>query len=251
METKRSKTARQQVIANQQQLQSVLKGKQDIETQFVYKTKYTYRNTTTTEPVSPPRTGTALHAACLEDNITAVQQLLHAGANVNARDSVGLTPLSQCKSYEVVKLLLDAGADVHTTSDNGSSPFLALVHRADPSAVQLMLQAGPDIHARNINNTMPLHIACQSNKADVVQLLLQAGADVNAKNKWNVTPLHWACEVNKADVVQLLLAAGADTKATDVDGETLEDWIRDNEDAHRIKALLLQVCCHPPQSNAA
>ena len=71
---------------------------------------------------------TALHFAAQEYAVDAVKALLKAGANVDAKDDYGNTPLGKAVYYndevgEVIKLLLDAGADKNLENNYGVSPI--------------------------------------------------------------------------------------------------------------------------------
>lgn len=65
---------------------------------------------------------TPLHMACTRDAIEDVRVLLAAGANVNAQDEIGMTPLMRAVysvNLEMVNLLLGAGADPYAKSEFG------------------------------------------------------------------------------------------------------------------------------------
>jgi ankyrin repeat protein len=62
---------------------------------------------------------TVLHVACELRQVTAARQLVEAGADVNATADDGSTPLMSTKSADLAKLLLDSGADVELTDDRG------------------------------------------------------------------------------------------------------------------------------------
>jgi truncated hemoglobin YjbI len=71
---------------------------------------------------------TALHMAARRDNVEVAGALLDCGADIEARDSVGETPLRRavnCNQIGVVTLLLARGADIHSTGSKGITPLLA------------------------------------------------------------------------------------------------------------------------------
>jgi ankyrin repeat protein len=69
--------------------------------------------------------------------------------------------------------------------DQASGGSTALHHaawRGHADVVKLLLQAGADVNAKTRSNSeTPLHLAAMHGHTDVIQLLLQAGADVNAR----------------------------------------------------------------------
>ena len=71
---------------------------------------------------------TALHMAARRDNQEVAKALLDCGANLEARDSLGETPLRRavnCNKIRVASLLLANGADVHSAGSKGLTPLLA------------------------------------------------------------------------------------------------------------------------------
>ena len=83
---------------------------------------------------------TALHMAARRGNVEAAQALLECGADLEARDSLGETPLRRsvnCDKTQVAALLLQWGADVHSTGSKGLTPLSA----ARSSAMKQLLRA--------------------------------------------------------------------------------------------------------------
>ena len=71
---------------------------------------------------------TALHMAARHDRADAAAALLNCGANIEARDSQGETPLRRavnCGKLEVAAVLLRYGADVHSPGSKGLTPLTA------------------------------------------------------------------------------------------------------------------------------
>ena len=150
-------------------------------------------------------------AAARGCSVMEVQRLLAEGAQVNAADASGLTPLHVAGDSETAKLLLGAGADVNAGDKNGRTPL----HKAKSETVQLLLSAGANVNARDNNGRTPLH-----NVTGTTQLLVDAGADVNARDRDGKTPLHVAAHDYDAYWLKLLLEAGADAHAADQGGNT-------------------------------
>jgi len=71
---------------------------------------------------------TALHMAARRGNVEVAGALLDCGANIEARDSLGDTPLRRsvnCEKAEVARLLVSRGADIHAKGSKGITPLLA------------------------------------------------------------------------------------------------------------------------------
>ncbi len=163
-----------------------------------------------------------------EITLEQIKTCLNNGADVNARDWVGATPLHEVagKSFEVISLLLKAGADLNARSALGGTPLHQVAKwNRDPKAIIALLDAGADLHARDDWGNTPLHNAANINhNPEVIVVLLNAGADVHARNRddWQGrTPIHEAADGwDNSEVIIVLLEAGADVNARDKDGRT-------------------------------
>lgn len=84
-----------------------------------------------------------------------VQDLINMGANVNARNNYGETPLMYACGYysgvnaSVVKVLLDAGAYVNTSDNYGETPLMYAAKYGTPQVVGMILNAGANVNAKD------------------------------------------------------------------------------------------------------
>ena len=95
--------------------------------------------------VLPPQMESALHLAAHEGFSDIVELLIRAGADVNARDAKGWTPLfdaASSGSLAIVKRLIDAGAEVDPVDREGHSPALWAALAAKAGIVQYLLELG-------------------------------------------------------------------------------------------------------------
>ena len=167
-----------------------------------------------------------------------VQEFLDLGADVNATDSdrYGWPPLVAAarfsKNPEVVTLLIKAGADVNTKSEDGvTALYMAAFGNENPEVFTVLIKAGADVNAKGRDDMTPLLVAAVSNvNPEVITLLIRAGAYVNAKtDEGGLTPLHFAATFNEnPEILTLLIKAGADVNAKDNYGKTpldsASDW---------------------------
>lgn len=126
---------------------------------------------------------------------------------------------------EIVKFLLDAGADVNAVNGDSSSSTTALIAAAGnghSEVVELLIENGADLNAQDWHGTALINSAMEG-RSDIVKLLLLAGADVNIKNKYGETALWFAVKEVQSEIVKLLLDAGADVYVkTDEDKTIIE-----------------------------
>ena len=172
------------------------------------------------DPNAPNDSGlTPLHAGAWNSNPMVVSHLLDAGADLNARENDGYTALhyaaAQSGNGRVVKALLDRGADPLAESNDGRTPLhSALSYRADSSVVSTMLDAGADEHLT------PLQLAALQGDTMALARLLNDGADPNETDRYGWGSLHFAVPQGGLEVVSALLAAGADPRAPTISGAT-------------------------------
>ena len=110
---------------------------------------------------------TPLHMISVEKDIRSpkiISLLLQAGANVNAKDAKGNTPL-HCACYtgnaQVISVLLEEGADVKLVNHNGGTPWILAGSfcRKHSECIGLLLQAGANAREQESDGTSLLHDA--------------------------------------------------------------------------------------------
>ena len=167
---------------------------------------------------------TALHWAGQEDYPNMVKVLIDAGADMDAEDENGCSPLllaSKQGCLDTVKMLLKAGADVCAADNKGATCLALAVCNGHTETVRYLLCL-PEVDANQSTNrgSTSLHLAVSQKHSDVVGMLIDAGADIEANREgMSYTTLRCACEVGEREIVRMLLEAGADLCATDDDGD--------------------------------
>jgi len=165
----------------------------------------------------------SLNEAVRIQDIVLVKALIDSGADVNAGDELGETPLHDAvvRDYgEISMLLIEKGADVNAPDVRGLTPVHAAAWGGYGDMVDLLISKGADIDARDKDGLTPLHTAALAGRLETVALLIAKGADVNAKSEKNLTPLHAAALGGDRETAAFLIDKGADVNARSIDGLT-------------------------------
>lgn len=154
-----------------------------------------------------------LHNASKFGYLDIVQELLKAGAHVNASDNKGDTPLhfaSEQGHTEAIQILLDCGADINAANHKGETPLNLAIEHNNLEIIQMLLDYGADVNTNDF-----LWEASERGDLKVVKMLLKAGAHVNGSSNETVTPLWVASSLGRLDAVEALLQADADVNIPD------------------------------------
>ncbi len=139
--------------------------------------------------------------------------LIARGADVNAQDEFGKTPLhgaAECGNQDIVEFLLDCGADVNSLDLSKSSPLFEAARLHNPQAAKSLLARGASVNLTDTSGWTPLlRVFQQSGNDEIVRVLVTYGADVNVRGCRGESPLHLAVAQNNKYLVELLLVHGA------------------------------------------
>ncbi|XP_070546117.1 death-associated protein kinase 1-like [Ptychodera flava] len=147
---------------------------------------------------------TALHLASEQGHVDVAQMLIKCGADVNAKDKDGLTP-------------------VHHAAIHGYE-----------ATVRLLLKCKSVIDAQTKEGYTPLHLAAMTGREKTTKLLLEYKASVDLMNYIGQTPLHWAATSGRDVTTKLLLEYNASFEVQDKYGKTPLDVAN----GRRVKSLL-------------
>jgi ankyrin repeat protein len=163
------------------------------------------------------------------DTAAVPKLLIDYGADVNAKDDAGNTPLCEALAHdklETVKLLVQAGADVKTGTSGWSQngPPIHLT-KGNIEIIAMLLNHGADIHALNKKGQNVIHSLVSNYSGgtyDVAALeyYLEQGVDINGKDSDGETPIFCCIEFERLDLLRALIENGADIEATDKHGRT-------------------------------
>ena len=154
---------------------------------------------------------TLLIEAAANGHLDVVKLLIENGADVNLKGEAWYGPLHAAASkghIEVVKILLENGADVNIFQQN--KPLHNAAMNGHIEVAEILLAHGADINAKGTDEAAPLHTAASNNQLAMVKWLLSKGANVNSRASYGCTPLHSAGWRNNVEIGKILLEHGAD-----------------------------------------
>ena len=163
----------------------------------------------------------ALYCAVHQNHADVVKVLIDAGANIETRDKESWTPLMYaCKngSQPIVKMLVAAGADVRATEKDGWASLTIAAGYGHTETVRYLVglkgSHDVDVNHKSENDLSALFCAVRGKHADMVKVLIDAGADIETRNKHSWTPLIQSSRHGELAIVKILVEAGAEVCGT-------------------------------------
>jgi len=166
---------------------------------------------------------TQLHIAAQNGHADATIRLIDAGADVNAQDVRGWTPIGIAvdKGHtDVVTALIKAGADISTVDDKERTLLHYAASKGHRDTAIVLIEAGIDVNAQDVWGWTPLDNAVDKGHAEVVIALIMADADISAKDDDGWTLLHHAAAKGYTSTASALIRAHLNINAKDKEGKT-------------------------------
>lgn len=149
-----------------------------------------------------------------------VKSLLRKGADPNAVNEAGKTPLMLARSTEAATLLVEAGARVNVRDGFGYTPLMYAVMGSRAATVKLLVSRAAVVHAVTTDGRTALMLTAGAERDQSAPVLLEAGAAVDARDSRGNTALLYAAHYSNGPVMKHLIDAGADVKAVNAAGES-------------------------------
>lgn len=186
----------------------------------------------------------ALHYAAEQGSAVSVRLLVSAGADVDALDKSGNSPLHYAAllppndGYNVAEELLSAQPGLDIFNNEGRTAVLVAARHASWGVVRLLLESGVDINqASKCNGQTVLHSVARKGCIDVARYLFRHPVNVSVQSLTCETPLHLAACNGHYAMAQLLISQGADVNRRTKAGRTPLHWAA--QKGHRKLAVLL------------
>ncbi|XP_023234600.1 protein phosphatase 1 regulatory subunit 16A-like isoform X1 [Centruroides vittatus] len=159
---------------------------------------------------------TALHQCCIDDSEDMMKLLLEFGANVNTKDSEQWTPLhaaATCGHLHLVKYLISKGADLLAVNADGNMPYDICEDDATLDYIESEM-AKRGVTQEMIDQT---RASTERRMLEDLEWIVENGGDIEYKDNQGATPLHVAAANGYLSVVEYLLENNVSTEVVDDD----------------------------------
>lgn len=123
--------------------------------------------------------------------------------------------------FESVVELVDSGANLNAIDQDGDTPLLLTIAEGNIGIAKYLIEHGADPVQLNTNKDSFLHVAIYSENIECVEFALSIFPYIDVSNCEGLTPLNYAIENNDQEVFEYLVSKGAYINGVDIDGWTL------------------------------
>jgi len=144
---------------------------------------------------SPRKTKRSLPEEAECGSVDGIKCWLREGADINAPDAYGYTPLMNAAMLgrlKVVKALIQLGADVQRKGQFGYTALHAAAQGGHLEVVQALVKYGASVNCKNDDGDIPLILAVRGTHAEIIDYLLKAGSDIHQHGWLGQSAVHTA-----------------------------------------------------------
>lgn len=156
--------------------------------------------------------------ACYMGDTVVVKDLIARGADIDATDSYGSTPLANAAvagNRDIYELLIEMGATFGLFECSAAG---------DVQRVKKLIAKGADVNATNKVGSTALMLASRDSGLEVMEILIDSGANIDTQNSQGRTALMNAAKNGQRKAIRLLLDHNADLHIKDEDDNTALKW---------------------------
>ncbi|NXY88601.1 ASB3 protein, partial [Alcedo cyanopectus] len=155
----------------------------------------------------------SLHQASFQGCTEIMKILLEKGADKECQDDFGITPLFVAAQYgqlESLRLLASHGANVNCQAKDRATPLLIAAQEGHTKCVELLLARGadPNLYCNEENWQLPIHAAAEMGHEKILEMLIPVTDRICDKGKGKVSPVYSAVYGGKEKCLEMLLQKG-------------------------------------------
>ena len=135
----------------------------------------------------------------------AAKKLMELGADLSATNNQGHSVLHWAvmrRNDEMLQALLDKNVDLDIKDRNQYTPLIMAIYYGNADAAKKLLKAECRVDVEDQQGMSPLHAAMSRGNEELVGMLLERGCDMFQKNKQDVTPFMLACQAGQLKFVK-------------------------------------------------
>lgn len=189
------------------------------------------------EQACPPPKNLWVHYAIESGDFKAVKYFINTDPkSVDVKNHAGTTPLEVAAfegHIEICQFLIERGANVNNVSNEGVTPLFQAIDQSEShEVVKLLLENGADPNlmcGTEGEQGFPLDQACLRGQIEIVKELIKHEAKINAVDEYDCSALATAVAREKPEIVKLLLKHGADINKGRVEGLNILELSKDSD----------------------
>ncbi len=168
-----------------------------------------------------------IHEAAKAGDLEKIKSILETDkTRLEAQDKVGYMALNWAAmraQWDVVKYLIEIGANVNTFGLDGNTPLHSAANHNNVAIIGLLIKNGSVVDKKNKWGNTPLHIACRAGNNKVSKILIFQGAGVNAASNEGWTPLHYAQKSGHTKLAGQIKRSGGSLEYLDANGKNADE----------------------------
>jgi len=116
---------------------------------------------------------------------------------------------NECRKENIARYLIDRGANVNAQDKDGCTPLMFACQENQPGTAELLVNKGAKLDLQDKEGGTALMFACRNDQPGIAQLLINKGAKLDLQDKEGWTALKFACRYDQPGTAQLLINKGA------------------------------------------
>ena len=195
-----------------------------------------------------------IHTAAANGDLDQVKSLLAGDATLvsaedqNATRDLPLHSAAGAGHLEVVRYLVEAGAEVDGGDSDGSTPLHVAAMRGHLACVEYLVEKGADVAYQDRNGSWSLSFAVAGGNEDIPARLIEHGAPLNLRTETGLTLLHFVAFRGQAESMAGLIASGIDVNMVD-NWERSALWVTAGHGNADMVRSLIEAGANPDRAN--